>query len=72
MGVERSAASTRRLIRCRALDKRAVFFDTMTAYPLASLGRTAVKCADESLLPLESAAGNKARGNLFRRGNTMV
>lgn len=69
-GRVRSAANTRRLIRCRVTARRAVFFDTITAYPFDSFGETMLRFGDENLRPVESAVGKAARESRSRRGNT--
>ena len=69
-GIVRSAASTRRFIRCLVTERRAIFFGMTTAYPFPALGRTTEKCVEERRRPLR-AAGNRARGNLSRRGSTI-
>ncbi len=71
-GRVRSAASTRRLIRCLVTERRAVFFDTMTAYPFDSFGKMMLRFEDENLRPVESAVGKTARESRSRRGNTKI
>ena len=66
-GRARSAASTRRFMRCLVTERRATFLDTTTAYPFASLGRVAVKCADEIRRPVERAGEKTARGSRWWR-----
>jgi hypothetical protein len=71
-GIVRRAPSTRRFMRWRVLERRAAFFDTTTAYPIAFSGTTATKFGDESRRPAASAVGNVARGIRSRRGNTVL
>jgi len=70
-GSVRKDSVTRRFIRCLVTERRAVFLDTITACPLASFGRTAVKCADDNLRPSLSAEGNITRESRFFCGNTI-
>ena len=71
-GIVRRAPSTRRFMRWRVLERRDVFFGTITAYPLVFSGTMAEKFGDESRRPAASAAGNVARGIRSRRGNTVL
>lgn len=57
-------------MRCLVTERRAVFLDTITAYPFESFGRTTVKFVDETRRPLFRADGKSARDRRFRRGNT--
>jgi len=67
----RSASITRRFMRCLVTERRAVFLDTTTAYPSVFLETTALKFAEDTLLPLFSADGKSERESRFRRGNTV-
>lgn len=71
-GSARRALRTRRFTLCRVTERRATFFDTMTAYPWAFLGNTALKLGDERRRPVERAVGNSPRGSRCRRGNTKI
>lgn len=59
-------------MRCLVTESLAVFLDTTTAYPLTSLGRIAIKFADETRLPIARAVEKSSLFNRFRRGNTAV
>lgn len=65
------APSTRRFMRCLVTERRAVFFDTTTAYPVVFFGIIALKFGDEMRLPAFKADENSVRGSRFRRGNTI-
>jgi hypothetical protein len=66
----RSAASTRRFIKCLVTESRATFFDTTTAYPFDSFGEMALKLGEENRRPIEDVPENVARGSRSRCGNT--
>lgn len=58
-------------MRFLAIDERAVFFDTTTAYPSTSFGKITLKLGDEMRLPLFAAMMNSERLSRFLRGNTV-
>lgn len=70
VGSVRSASRTRRFMRFRVTERRAVFLETMTAYPAVPLGRTMARCGEETRRPRGSMDGNVAREIRLWRGNT--
>lgn len=71
-GSVRSAASTRRLIRCRVTERRATFLDTTTAYPRVAPEETTEKFVDASRRPDVSAAVKVERESRSARENTAL